>query len=81
MQMDALHNAGNMMTTSPVTVTPETSLEDALLMLSAGGYHALPVVEGNMIKGIVTEHDMLIAYHKEKTPPTFFETGAPGFGI
>jgi hypothetical protein len=38
-------------------------------------------VEGDIIKGIVTEHDMLIAYHKEKTPPTFFETGSQGYGI
>ena len=31
----------------------------------------LPVTQDDIIKGIITEHDLLMAYHKEKQPPIF----------
>lgn len=81
LQLDAKYNAENIMTSNPVTVSAETPLEEALSLLSSGGFHALPVVEGNKIKGIVTEHDLLVAYNKEKHPPQFYESDSPGYGI
>jgi CBS domain-containing protein len=79
--LDAKYNAGNLMTPSPIAVTPETSLEEAIALLSDGGFHALPVIEADVIKGIITEHDMLMAYHKEKQAPMHYEINQSGFGI
>lgn len=79
--LDAKYNAGNLMTTSPITVSPETSVEEALRILSDGGIHALPVTELDVIKGIITEHDLLMAYYKEQLPPKHYEINQSGFGI
>jgi CBS domain-containing protein len=79
--LDTKYNAGNLMTTLPITVSPETSLEEALALLSDGGFHALPVTQDGIIKGIITEHGLLMAYHKEKQPPKHYEINQSGFGI
>lgn len=79
--LDAKYNAGNLMTPSPISVSPETSMEEALSLLSEGGFHALPVTELDVIKGIITEHDLLMAYNKEKQPPKHYEINQSGFGI
>ncbi|HEU5453879.1 MAG TPA: CBS domain-containing protein [Terriglobales bacterium] len=47
------------MTAGPVTVTPETSMRDAVGLLYARKIGALPVVEGEALVGILTVTDAL----------------------
>jgi len=48
------------MATNPVTLGARSSLRDAALRLSAGGFHALPVVEPDRtLLGIVTSSDLI----------------------
>ena len=43
----------------PVTVTPETSVLDALELMRRGKLGCLPVVEDDRLVGIVTESDFM----------------------
>ena len=45
------------MTSNPVTITPESRAIDALRTMSDGGFRHLPVVENEMIWGIVSRGD------------------------
>ena len=47
------------MTKNVVTITAETTIKEAVLMFLEGEFHALPVVEGGKITGIVTTTDLL----------------------
>src|SRR5450759_1843774 len=49
------------MTRDLVTIEPEARLSDALNMLRARNVHRLPVVEDNLLIGIVSEKDLLYA--------------------
>lgn len=49
------------MSGNPVTVEPETSLEEAIGMMQRSGIKKLPVVEGGTLVGIVTLTDLV--YH------------------
>lgn len=44
-----------------ITITPETSLQEALRIMRENKIRRLPVVEGNKLVGIVTERDLLYA--------------------
>jgi CBS domain-containing protein len=59
-----------LMTAGPVTVTPETTLEDALDLLGKGAFSSLPVVENGKLCGIVTISDLVrvVAYETNKGP-------------
>ncbi len=50
------------MTTDPLTVTPQTSLTDAAKLMLHHKIGGLPVVEGNTVVGIITESDIFRAY-------------------
>ncbi len=53
-------NARDIMTTSVVTVTPETSIEEAARLMLDRRISGLPVISGDgMVVGIVTEGDLL----------------------
>ena len=41
------------MTPNPVTVGPETDIEDVARLMVDKKYHTLPVMEGNKIVGVV----------------------------
>ena len=47
------------MTPNPVTVGPETGIEDVARLMVDKKYHTLPVVEDNKIVGIVGKEDVL----------------------
>jgi CBS domain-containing protein len=47
------------MTPDPVTVGPETDIEDVARLMVDKKYHTLPVMEGDKIVGIVGKEDLL----------------------
>jgi CBS domain-containing protein len=42
-----------------VTINPQTTIKEAAEILSTKEFHALPVVEGNLLVGIVTTTDLI----------------------
>ena len=53
----AVTTLAQVMTPNPVTITPESRAIDALRTMSDGGFRHLPVVEKEMIWGIVSRGD------------------------
>jgi CBS domain-containing protein len=47
------------MTPNPVTVGPETDIEDVAKLMVDQKYHTLPVMEGDKVVGIVGKEDVL----------------------
>ena len=47
------------MSAHPVTFSPETSVREVAEIFSVGQFHALPVVENDELKGIVTTTDVI----------------------
>ena len=47
------------MTPKPVTVDPNTDIEDVAALMVDRKYHTLPVVEGGQLVGIVVKEDVL----------------------
>ena len=54
--------ASEIMQSDPLTVTPDTTIEEASQVLLDNRISSLPVVEGNELVGIVTGKDMLEYY-------------------
>ncbi len=50
---------GACMTPNPITVTPDTSVEDAARLMRDRKVGGLPVTQGNELVGIITETDVL----------------------
>ena len=50
------------MTRDVITMSPEDTIEDALLILHMRRFGALPVVEGRKLVGIITKADILAAF-------------------
>ena len=50
------------MTRDVITMSPEDTIEDALLILHKKRFGALPVVEGRTLVGIITKADILAAF-------------------
>ena len=48
------------MSPDPVTVTPQTTVADARQLLSEHGFRHLPVVDGGVLVGIVSDRDVAI---------------------
>ncbi len=49
----------NAMTPNPVTVDPETSINNVAALMVDKNYHTIPVVEGGKLVGIVGKEDIL----------------------
>ena len=49
----------NRMAKNPVTVTPETSLDDAALAMKKGHFRRLPVVEAGKLVGFFSDKDLM----------------------
>jgi CBS domain-containing protein len=47
------------MTSDPVTVTAETTLEEIATLMVERKYHTVPVVEGNRLVGVIGKEDVL----------------------
>lgn len=62
------HQAGTglrveeIMTTDPLTVTQDATLEEAVMLLCTHRFGALPVVHGEQLIGIISRHDILVAF-------------------
>jgi acetoin utilization protein AcuB len=50
------------MTREVITMSPEDTIEDALLILHKKRFGALPVVEGRKLVGVITKADILAAF-------------------
>ena len=55
---------GKVMTRNPQTVTPATPLKDVTKILIDRKFGALPVIEKNLLVGIITENDLLRALYE-----------------
>lgn len=53
----------NWMKSNPVTISGDTLVTEAKRLLSEHNLHALPVVEGGKLRGLVTRHILLRAGH------------------
>ncbi len=53
--------AGDLMTSPVQTVTPDTALNDIAAMMNDGDMHCLPVVGGDTIEGVITQHNVIKA--------------------
>ncbi|HCK21650.1 MAG TPA: hypothetical protein DHW15_05675 [Bacteroidetes bacterium] len=60
-------NLEETMTHNPVSVAPDNSLVEILAILSEGNFQALPVVENGLIKGIITNKDIVRVYEWDLT--------------
>ena len=47
------------MTANPVTVSPDTGIEDIAALMVEKNYHTLPVVDGDKLVGILGKEDVL----------------------
>ena len=56
--------AEDIMTADPITIPENAPLEDALTMLSARRFGALPVVKAGRLVGIISRHDVLEAMNR-----------------
>jgi CBS domain-containing protein len=54
------------MTEDPLTVTPDESLENCMLLMRRHGFRHLPVCEGKRLQGIVSLRDILLHDLSEK---------------
>ncbi|BDP41097.1 acetoin dehydrogenase [Deinococcus aetherius] len=61
------------MTPSPLTVTPDTTVMDALRLLKERGFRRLPVMEGNQLVGITTRKDLKDAVPSQATTLSVWE--------
>ncbi|HET6490124.1 MAG TPA: CBS domain-containing protein [Syntrophales bacterium] len=47
------------MTSDPITIDPDTSLEDIATLMVSNNIHTLPVVDGDRLVGIIGKEDVL----------------------
>ena len=52
-------SVGEIMTASPVTMSPESSIRDVASVLSKGEFHSILIAQENELKGIITTTDIL----------------------
>lgn len=53
------------MINNPVVVSPDTTIKEVTKILSEREFHALPVVEGDILVGIVTTTDLMKYFYHE----------------
>jgi len=58
---------GDVMTADPVTVQADAPIEDIATVLSERGVSRLPVLEGEVLVGIVSKHDIVRAIAEGRT--------------
>ena len=58
-------DASTIMTTNPISLKPDDSMDYAAELFLQKEFHALPVVDFGEPVGIVTSHDMMKAYYQE----------------
>lgn len=50
---------GDVCNTEPVTVGPDATLEDLATLMTEKNFHHIPVVDGDKLLGMITQHDLL----------------------
>ncbi len=63
--------AKDIMTPSPITLTPETDIITAVKTLLENKINGVPVMDGDKLMGVLTQSD-LVAQQKELQVPSFF---------
>jgi len=53
--------AGDLMSSPATTVAPDAGLNDVAALMNEGKVHCLPVVDGDSIAGVITQHDIIRA--------------------
>lgn len=56
---------GEVMTKNPATISPETTIKEAADLFELNMFHALPVVENDQLKGIISTYDLIRFLVKE----------------
>lgn len=59
MKKIAASRVSDAMSTNPVTVSPETSLEDIATLMVTRNFHTLPVVDEGKLVGVIGKEDVL----------------------
>lgn len=54
------------MTENPLTVRPEETLENCMMLMHRNGFRHLPVCDGNLLKGLVSLRDIMLHDLNEK---------------
>ena len=57
------------MTPQPITITPHTSIQDATRLMLKHHFGALPVIQGSVPVGIITESDLLRYFSEQADQP------------
>lgn len=57
--LDHTYKMSDVMVANPISLTASSTVREAARILSDGNYHALPIVEGKKLIGIVTSTDLL----------------------
>lgn len=57
--LDTNHTIRTLMTEAPDTLAPDETLRDAAIAFASGRYHALPIVDGHEVVGILTTTDLV----------------------
>lgn len=57
--LDHTYKMHDLMNQSPVTIPKDSTIRDAARVLSGESFHALPVVDGQKLVGIVTSKDLV----------------------
>jgi CBS domain-containing protein len=65
------HPISHWMTTDPMTIGPDATVDEALSTMLSGGFRHLPVSEGGKVLGMVSMRDLSRARagHDEEPPP------------
>lgn len=58
-QLDRAVKAGDLMTKNPDTIGPDTTIYEVAKKFARNRYHALPVVEDGVLKGLITSNDLI----------------------
>ncbi|MCB1087777.1 MAG: CBS domain-containing protein [Verrucomicrobiae bacterium] len=57
--LDHTHKLEDLMSRAPVTIDVNAGIRDAAQILASSDFHALPVVDGDKLVGIVTSRDLI----------------------
>ena len=57
---------GEVMTTDPLTVSPQETVETCMMLMRRHGFRHLPICEGRVLKGIVSLRDIMLHDISEK---------------
>jgi CBS domain-containing protein len=82
--LDAEFKMDELMTPEPYFIAADATVEEALERLDKGKFQALPVVENEIIVGIITNKDLVKAFSYEVNPVetrSTYSIETSGFGI